>query len=77
MPRLTTEEAAAYLKCSISTLAQFRMKGGGPRYAKPAGRVYYDTADLDRWIEDSSRTSTSDTPMPRRRRGRPRKVSTA
>ena len=72
MTRLTANEAAAYLRCHPNTLAKLRSAGGGPVYYKNIGRIFYDTADLDRWISDGKRTSTSDSP--RRRRGRPRKT---
>lgn len=69
--QLTTVEAAEYLRVKPTTLEQWRWKGNGPRYSKPAGRILYDPADLDRWIEDGKRGSTAETPTPRRRRGRP------
>jgi hypothetical protein len=56
---LPVAEAAMYLSLSASTLNRLRVHGGGPRYAKLAGRVLYDIRDLDRWIEDSKRGSTS------------------
>lgn len=49
----------------MSTLNQLRVKGGGPRFTKPAGRVLYDVRDLEKWIEDSMRVSTSDDPKGR------------
>lgn len=57
---LPVAEAATYLSLSPSTLNRLRVSGGGPRYAKLAGRVLYDTRDLDQWIEDNKRGSTSD-----------------
>jgi hypothetical protein len=73
--RLTTEEAAEYLRMSPLTLRTLRHRGGGPPYMKPARKVFYDTADLDHWIEDSKRRSTADVPTPRKTRGRPRRAS--
>jgi hypothetical protein len=52
-------EAATYVSLSASTLNRLRVSGGGPRYAKLAGRVLYDVRDLDQWIEDNKRGSTS------------------
>jgi hypothetical protein len=46
--------------CHVSTLNRLRVSGGGPRYAKLAGKVLYDVRDLDQWIEDSKRGSTSE-----------------
>jgi hypothetical protein len=56
----TVREAAGYLRLSMSTLNRLRVSGGGPRYAKLAGKVLYDVTDLDGWIEDGKRGSTSD-----------------
>ena len=57
---LPVAEAATYLSLSASTLNRLRVSGGGPRYAKLAGKVLYDMQDLDQWIEDSKRGSTSE-----------------
>jgi predicted DNA-binding transcriptional regulator AlpA len=57
---LTVVETAAYVSLSASTLNRLRVSGGGPRYAKLAGKVLYDVRDLDKWIEDSKRGSTSE-----------------
>ena len=48
---LTTEEAAAYTGLSKSTLARNRWKKTGCKYRKLHGRVLYDVADLDAWIQ--------------------------
>jgi excisionase family DNA binding protein len=56
----TVVEAASYLSLSASTLNRLRVNGGGPRYAKLGGKILYDLRDLDQWIEDSKRASTSD-----------------
>jgi Helix-turn-helix domain len=60
---LTVKEAAVYLRLSASTLNRLRVSGGGPRYAKLAGKVLYDVVDLDVWIEDGKRGSTSEVPQ--------------
>jgi excisionase family DNA binding protein len=59
---LTVKEAADYLRCGVSTLNKLRVTGGGPRYVKFGGKVLYDQRDLDKWIEDHKRNSTSDKP---------------
>jgi hypothetical protein len=66
--RLTVREAAEYIPCGVSTLNRLRVTGGGPRYSKPPGldRVFYDTEDLDAWIEAGKRNS--DVPRALRRR---------
>lgn len=47
--RMTTQEAAMYLKCSVNTLKKYRWLKIGPRFVK-AGRVVYLKADLDAWV---------------------------
>jgi hypothetical protein len=56
----TVNEASAYVRLSASTLNRLRVTGNGPRYTKLAGKVLYDVRDLDQWIEDSKRGSTSE-----------------
>jgi len=58
--RLTTAEAAKYLRIGFSTLAGMRVSGGGPQFIKLGGRVLYDTRDLDRWVESNKFNSTAD-----------------
>jgi len=57
---LTTKEAAAYLRCGVSTLNKLRVSGGGPVYVKAHGRVVYTEADLDRYITQHRCRSTAD-----------------
>ncbi len=56
----TVKEAAAYLRCGVSTLNKLRVSGGGPRYTKLSARVLYDMSDLDQWVDDNKRGSTSE-----------------
>ena len=49
--KFNTEEAAAYLQSAVGTLENWRSKGTGPVYYKPAGKVFYLKRDLDEWIE--------------------------
>ncbi len=64
----TTTEAGTYLRVSPRTLEALRVKGGGPRYTKPLGRVLYRKSDLDAYLAGGLRTSTSDTGAERNRR---------
>ena len=57
---LTTAEAAARVRLSPKTLEKLRVIGGGPHYKKLSGAVRYKEQDLMAWVEDSTRTSTSD-----------------
>ena len=56
---LTTKETAALLRCSISALNKWRVRGDGPRFVRLGGRVRYRRADLTRYIADRTRASTS------------------
>lgn len=60
---LTTQQAAAYLALSSSSLERFRCEGTGPAYIKAGpgkrARVRYRMADLDAWLAGNRFTSTS------------------
>lgn len=47
---LNTEEAAAYLKVSVNTLANWRSQKMSPKFYAPRGKVIYYKHDLDEWI---------------------------
>lgn len=57
---LNTTEAAQYASCLPNYLEKLRCAGGGPVYIKMHGRVLYDIADIDQWIDGMKRRSTSD-----------------
>ena len=57
---MDSEAAAEFLKCSCWTLAAWRCKGGGPRFCKLGNRVRYALADLERWVEAHTASSTSE-----------------
>lgn len=58
---LTPAEAGEYLGgIRTNTLANWRWRGGGPFYRKIGGRVRYAVSDLDKFIEDGKRRTTSD-----------------
>ena len=61
---LRTEEAAAYVGLSASTLEKKRLSGTGPRFVKLGGRaIGYDRADLDTWLDQQREaTPSSDDP---------------
>jgi len=59
--KLRAPQAAAYVGLSPSTLAKMRLRGDGPVYAKAGPRVViYDRADLEKWLENQKRRSTSE-----------------
>ncbi len=61
LPKLRAPQAARYIGLSPSTLAKMRLRGDGPPYAKAGPRVVvYDTRDLDAWLIQRKRRSTSD-----------------
>lgn len=47
------ERVAAYLGASVGTLANWRNIGGGPRFRKLGGKIYYRKADVTAWVEQS------------------------
>lgn len=59
---LRTDEAAHYCGLSPRTLEKLRSIGGGPVFCRPQGRriVRYRSEDLDGWLLDGIRRSTSD-----------------
>jgi hypothetical protein len=61
LPRfLDTRGAAALLGISPRTLEKYRVCGGGPTYRKLGARVLYAIEDLDAWVAQAIRNSTSD-----------------
>jgi hypothetical protein len=57
---LTERQAAALLRVSVKSLQGWRSRGGGPRYHKLGRCVRYAVADLDAFLRDAVRRSTSD-----------------
>lgn len=57
---LTTAEAAAYLRQSVSSLAKRRVYGSGPTFVKAGARIYYEKAALDAWVAARRHISTSE-----------------
>ena len=57
---LNTRMAAAVLGLSTQTLEKLRCFGGGPAYKKLGRSVRYSPGDLDSWINDRTKRSTTD-----------------
>lgn len=58
---LIAEDAAAYLGLATQTLAKLRLSGDSPPYFKVGRRVLYERDELDAWLAQRKRRSTSDT----------------
>ncbi len=59
-PLLTEVEAAERLNLKPRTLQAWRLRGGGPPYAKLGSSVRYEVGRLNRWVEQRLRQSTAD-----------------
>lgn len=63
MSLLNVNQAAEYLNLSKPTLDRFRGTGEGPKFckmgSKPRAAIRYRKVDLDQWVEESIRKSTS------------------
>ena len=60
-PLLTEPEAAAFLNFTPRALQAWRTRGGGPKFVRISARaIRYRLRDLETWVEDRLRTSTSD-----------------
>jgi predicted DNA-binding transcriptional regulator AlpA len=57
---LNTREAAAYMGLAVPTLNKLRVYGGGPKFLKLLRAVRYRQTDLDDWLADRVRGSTSE-----------------
>ncbi|MDD2324616.1 MAG: helix-turn-helix domain-containing protein [Alphaproteobacteria bacterium] len=51
--------AAHYIGIAPSTLGKMRSRGDGPAYIKAGKAVVYRKTDLDAWLEQNRRRSTS------------------
>jgi excisionase family DNA binding protein len=57
---LPQAELAQLLNVSERTLERWRMEGVGPAYIKAGRRVLYRRQDVECWLDDASRRSTSE-----------------
>ncbi len=57
---LEPNEAAAFLKVSLSWLAKARMRGDGPPYIRIGRSIRYTEAALLQWMKSRQRLSTSE-----------------
>ncbi len=61
---MTPREAAEYLRSSPSTLAKRRLTGNSPAFTRIGSAIRYRKSDLDAWMADNLRRSTSEAPAP-------------
>jgi hypothetical protein len=54
------EEASAYLRVAKQTLARWRCYGTGPPFVRIGGRIFYDSTDLDAFIDANKFRSTAE-----------------
>ena len=60
-PLIRQEEAALILEVTPRCLENWRHRGGGPSYVRISARcIRYRRSDINKWIEERVRTSTSD-----------------
>lgn len=61
MPKnlFTADDLAQHLGVAVKTLAHWRVRGEGPRFARIGGRIAYDPADVRAWVESRKVSSTS------------------
>ncbi len=57
---LEPEQLADLLKISQSNLAKWRLYGGGPIFIKIGKNIRYDRADVEAWVAERKRRTTSD-----------------
>jgi len=57
---LDTKAVAQMLRCSDRSLANWRVRGGGPRFAKVGKCCRYLRSDVEAWVESRLRVNTSE-----------------
>lgn len=55
----TIQETALSLRLAEGTLANWRTQGKGPAFVRVGGKICYRDEDIDAFIADGSRRSTS------------------
>lgn len=58
-PLMDTRQAARLLRLAPSTLAKARLSGTGPCFVKLGASVRYRRSDVERYIAEHTRSSTS------------------
>jgi len=58
---MSSVEAADFLGLASQTLAKMRWSGESPPFMKIGRKVVYERAELEKWLRERRRRSTSDT----------------
>jgi hypothetical protein len=72
---LTPRETAKHLRCSERKLERHRLVGDGPPFVKIGTAVRYPLSELEKWLADNTRRSTSEQAAPPRPRRKARSAS--
>ncbi len=56
---ITTTELAEYLSYKVSAIEAMRRRGDGPRFIKTGRYVRYREGDIQDWLNERSRMSTT------------------
>ncbi|MBN7314511.1 MULTISPECIES: helix-turn-helix domain-containing protein [Mycobacteroides] len=56
----STDELAEHLGVPVRTLAEWRYRGNGPRFAKVGRHIRYRREDVDAWLGERTRQRTGD-----------------
>lgn len=56
---LTPEETADRLRMNVRTLANWRIKGYGPKFIKNGSRVLYPVNEVEKWEEQQTVGNTA------------------
>lgn len=62
MELMTTAEVGSMSRTPVETLRYWRWRGEGPRSFKVGRRVMYDRGEVERWLDECQRSSTSGRP---------------
>ena len=62
---LTQKRLSELIDVSERTLERWRVEGAGPAFVKAGRRVLYQSSDIEAWLAESRRHSTSSCPATR------------
>lgn len=64
---LTAAEAAIYMRVEVGTAAKWRCSGNGPKFTRAGRKILYAVQDLESFLTNRTRRSTSERPPDRQR----------